>query len=194
MAEERDRKSAEAGLRSAEAQAEDQRKLLYQTELELATSRQLMLDLKAQLQVAKEATQLVKEASEAEKQASYQLAVEETQARLTEELAEACREFCIMTWDEALNAAGVPADSPLRRPERVYFHPHIRATDDDTLSDGPNDAKVSEAEAKEVDSLVPDTTTEVRGEEAEVRGEEPVAKDASTSQPAQQEDPPVSEA
>ena len=39
VAEERDRKSAQAGLKNAEVQAEDQRKLLYQTELELATSR-----------------------------------------------------------------------------------------------------------------------------------------------------------
>ena len=48
-AEQRDRKSAEAGLKSLETQAEDQCKLLYQTEIELATSRQLVLDLKAEL-------------------------------------------------------------------------------------------------------------------------------------------------
>ena len=45
-----------AGLKNAETQAEDQRKLLYQTEIELATSKQLALDLKAELQKAREAT------------------------------------------------------------------------------------------------------------------------------------------
>ena len=39
VAEERERKSAQAGLKNVEMQAEDQRNLLYQTEIELATSR-----------------------------------------------------------------------------------------------------------------------------------------------------------
>ena len=47
-----------------------------------------MLDLRAELQQAKEANQLAREVAEAEKQASYTLGVEETQARFTEELAE----------------------------------------------------------------------------------------------------------
>jgi len=54
-------------LKSLETQGEDQHKLLYQTEIELVTSRQLVLDLRAELQKAKEATQLAKEATEAEK-------------------------------------------------------------------------------------------------------------------------------
>ena len=47
-----------------------------------------MLDLRAELQQAKEATQLAKEVAKAEKQASYTLSVEETQARFTKELVE----------------------------------------------------------------------------------------------------------
>ena len=46
---ERDQNSALAGLKNAETQAEDQCKLLYQTKIELATSKQLALDLKAKL-------------------------------------------------------------------------------------------------------------------------------------------------
>ena len=65
--EEKERKSAQVGLKNAKAQVEDQRKLLYQTEIELAISRQLVMELKAKLQKAKEATQLTKEAIEAEK-------------------------------------------------------------------------------------------------------------------------------
>ena len=38
-AEERERKSVEAKLKNAQDQAEDQRKLLYQIEIELATQR-----------------------------------------------------------------------------------------------------------------------------------------------------------
>ena len=112
--EERERRSVEAGLKNAQTQVEDQYKLLYQTEIELATLRQLALDLRAKLQKAKEAAQLVNEAVEAKRQASYALGVEETQAKLTEELAEVCRDYCIVTWDEDLNVAGVPIDSVWR--------------------------------------------------------------------------------
>ena len=41
------------------------------TEINLATEKQVVLDLKAALQKAKEETQLVKEASDAEKRAAY---------------------------------------------------------------------------------------------------------------------------
>ena len=58
------------------------------TETNLAIERQSVLDLKAALQKAKEEAQLAKEATEAEKRAAYQLNVEETQVRLTEELLE----------------------------------------------------------------------------------------------------------
>ena len=67
--------------------------MLYQIEIELATLRQLALDLRAELQKAKVAAQLAKEAVEAKRQASYALGVEETQARLTEELVKVCRDY-----------------------------------------------------------------------------------------------------
>ena len=126
IVEERERKSTQVGLKTAEAQAEDQRKLLYQTKIELATSKQLVLDLKAKLQKVKESAQLAREVAETKKQASYILSVEETQARLTEELAEACRDYCNVTWDEALNIAKVLVDSALRQPGSIYYHPNIR--------------------------------------------------------------------
>ena len=43
------RKSAEAGLKTTERQAEDQRQKLYVTETNLATEKQAVLDLKAAL-------------------------------------------------------------------------------------------------------------------------------------------------
>ena len=54
IAKERERKSTKAGLKNAQTQAEDQRKLLYQIEIELATLRQLVMELKEDLQKAKE--------------------------------------------------------------------------------------------------------------------------------------------
>ena len=48
------------------------------TEIDLATRRQLVADLKVELQKAKEEAQLAKEAAEAEKKASYLFDVEET--------------------------------------------------------------------------------------------------------------------
>ena len=62
----------------------------------------------------------------AEKQAFYILSVEETQARLTKELAEACRDYCNVTRDKALNVLGVPVDSGLRQLRSIYSHPNIR--------------------------------------------------------------------
>ena len=84
---------------------------MYLTKIDLATQRQLVIDLKVELEKAKEAGQLAKEAAEAEKQASYLLSMEETQVRLAEELLEVCRDYYNVTWDKALSVAGVPVDS-----------------------------------------------------------------------------------
>ena len=55
-AEERARKSVEADQKNVQDQAEDQRKKLYLTEIELATQKQLVLGFKAELEKAKAAT------------------------------------------------------------------------------------------------------------------------------------------
>ena len=89
------------------------------------TEKQLVTELRKELQKAKEAIQLVKEATEAEKQATYTLGLEETQARLTEELSAVCRDYCDISWGKALDAAGVPVGSNLRRPESIYYDPEI---------------------------------------------------------------------
>ena len=53
-----------------------------------------MKELRKKLQKAREVAQLAKEAAKAEKQATYMLGVEETQARLIEELSVVCKEYC----------------------------------------------------------------------------------------------------
>jgi len=48
------------------------------------------------------------------------------QVRLAEELSEVCRDYCSVTWDKALNVAGVPTDSVWRLPENIFYPPEIR--------------------------------------------------------------------
>ena len=112
---ERERSSALAGLKNAEAQVKDQSKLLYTTEIDLATQKQLVLDLKAKQQkvknVAKEATWMAKETTKAVKRTSYERKVEDTEISLAEEVARVCWDYCTETWTEALNNAGVLANS-----------------------------------------------------------------------------------
>ena len=85
-----------------------------------------MKELREELQKAKEAAQLAKEAAAAKKQAVYTLGVEETQARLIEELTAVCRDYCNIFWRKALDAARVLVGSDLRRPESIYYDPEIR--------------------------------------------------------------------
>ena len=121
----RARNSAEAGLKTTEKQFKDIRKQLHYNEINLATKKQLVTELCEELRKAREAIQLVKEAAKAKKQAAYTLGVKETQARLTEEFSVVCRDYCDISWGKALDVAGVPVDSDLRRPESIYYNLEI---------------------------------------------------------------------
>ena len=109
------RQSVEAGLKTAETQAEDQRKQLYTTQINLATEKVAVLDLKAELQKAYEALKVAQEAAKAVETAAYKRGVLETEARLTAEVTVVCRDYCVETYYQALDRAGVPVDSDLRR-------------------------------------------------------------------------------
>ena len=87
------RNSAEASLKTIEKQFEDIHKQLHYIEINLATEKQLVTELREEFRKAREAAQLVKEAAEAEKQAAYMLGMEETQARLIEEFSVVCRDY-----------------------------------------------------------------------------------------------------
>ena len=65
----RARDSAEAGSKTTEKQFEDIRKQLHYTEINMATEKQLVTELREELRKAREAAQLLKEAVEVEKQA-----------------------------------------------------------------------------------------------------------------------------
>ena len=114
------------GLKTVETQAEDQHKLLYTTELNLATEKATVLSLKAELQKAKAETQAIKETAKATEIVAYERGMLETEQRLAKEVAEVCRDYYTITWNEALNSAGVSADSELRKAENVYFPEHLR--------------------------------------------------------------------
>ena len=86
----------------------------------------MVTELREKLCKAKEAAQLLKEATEAEKQATYDLGVQETQSRLTEEFSAMARDYCDITWGKALDIARVPVDSNLRWPESIYHDLDIR--------------------------------------------------------------------
>ena len=63
----RDKDSAEVGLKTTERHAEDLCKELHYCEINLATEKQMVTDLREELHKAREAAQLLKEAAEAEK-------------------------------------------------------------------------------------------------------------------------------
>ena len=71
----RARDNAEAGLKTTERKFEEVRKELHYSEINLATEKQMVTELREELRKAKEAVQLLKEATEAEKQAVYDLGV-----------------------------------------------------------------------------------------------------------------------
>ena len=121
----KEKASAEAGLKTTERQAEDLCKELYYCEINLAIEKQLVKDLREELHKAKEAAQLLKEAVETEKQAPYALGVQETQSRLTEEFSTVARDYCDITWGKGLDAAGIPTNFSLQRPESIYYDSDI---------------------------------------------------------------------
>ena len=104
----------------------------------------MVTEFREELRKAREAVQLLKEATEAEKQAAYDLGVQETQSRLTEEFSAVARDYCDITWGKALDVTGVPADSNLRRPESIYYDSDIRELPGSDSPPQEQPAKVSE--------------------------------------------------
>jgi len=66
---------------------------LHLSEINLATKKQMVSDLKAQLLQAKEVARLAREVAEAMVATSYERGVANTKVRLTEEVAAVCRDY-----------------------------------------------------------------------------------------------------
>ena len=140
----RARDSAEAGLKTTERQFEEVRKEQHYSEINLATEKQMVTELREELRKAREAAQLLKEATEAEKQAAYDLGVQETQSRLTEKFSAVAKDYCDITWGKALDVARVPVDPNLRRPENIYYDSDIHELSGSGSPPPEHPAKVSE--------------------------------------------------
>ena len=140
----RARDNAEASLKTTERQFEEVRKELHYSEINLATEKQMVTELREELRKAREAAQLLKEATEAKKQAAFALGVQETQSRLTEEFSAVVRDYCDITWGKALDVAGIPTDSSLRRPESIHYDPDIHELSGPSSSIPEQLAQVSE--------------------------------------------------
>ena len=124
------RDSTEAGLKTTTRQAKNMRQQLHLTEINLATKKQTVLDLKAQLKQAKEATRVAREAVKAAMAAFYECGVKDTKAGLIEKVAVICKDYCTESWGVAMDRAGVPTDSKLRRIENIFFPEDIREIPD----------------------------------------------------------------
>ena len=146
------RDSAEAGLKTTNKQAEDMRQQLHVTEINLATEKQMVSNLKAQLLQAKKVARLAREAAEAAMAAFYERGVADTEARLTEEVATVCRDYITMSGGVALDRAAVPANSDLRKIENIFFPEDIHKI--------PSSVPPKESLSTRVttpDSLIPET-------------------------------------
>ena len=62
------------------------------------------------------------------------LGMEETQAKLTEELSAVVRDYCDISWAKSLDAVGIPADFGLRRSKSIYYDPDIHELSDPSSS------------------------------------------------------------
>ena len=86
---------------------------------------------------------------------SYDLEVQETQSRLTEEFSAVARDYCDITWGKALDVPGVPTDSNLRRPKNIYYDSDIRELPGSGSPPPEHPAKVSEVPIKDQVPLIP---------------------------------------
>ena len=105
---------------------EEQRQKLHYIEIELATTKQQVVDLKVELIKAKEAAQVAQVVMDATGQKFNDLGVPETEARLTDKLDGVCRDYCLKVWTEALNVVGAPVDSGWSKAENVYYPKDLR--------------------------------------------------------------------
>ena len=143
--------SADAGLNKATKQADDLRIQLRQSEEKLATKKQVVSALWAELAKVKEEAHLAREAAEKAVAASYDRGVHDTEIRLTEEMAAVCRDYITMSWVIALDRVAVLADSDLWKAENIFFPEDIHEIPDEVAPEEPLPTK-----ALASDSSVPE--------------------------------------
>ena len=76
-------------------------------------------------ELTKELEQKAEEMNKVE-QAAYYLGQKETATHLKSQILVVCRDFCLWTWNKALNVVGVDPSFELRNPEKVFYPSTIR--------------------------------------------------------------------
>ena len=69
---------------------------------------------------------MAKKAAKIAEAVAYEHGLVETEAKLTAEVTVVCRDYCAETYYKALDRAGVPTDSDLRKADKVYYPEDIR--------------------------------------------------------------------
>ena len=49
---------------------------------------------------------------------------------MSEKIPEVCRDYCSISWAHTLDAVGIPADSELRLPGKIFYPQEIRENPD----------------------------------------------------------------
>ena len=62
---------------------------------------------------------MAQEVAKATETSAYERGVLETKARLTAEVTVVCREYYVETYNQALDRAGIPVNSDLRRADQM---------------------------------------------------------------------------
>ena len=143
---------------------------------------------------------MAQEAATATETSAYECGVLETEARLTAEVTMVCREYYAETYNQALDRAGIPADSDLRRVDQVYFLEDLR---ENTIAPPPpaalplpppeqslttqepsQGAKIPARAKKEKNGIVVASRIEEKAKEKEKeKGKEKVKNKADTNPP-----------
>ena len=91
------------------------------------------------------------------------------------------RDYCDITWGKALDVAGVPADSVLRRPESIFYDSNIRELPSSESPPPEYPAKVSEVPITlQVPPALREVPTDSRPDAGQGKGvETPQGKDKS---------------
>ena len=69
---------------------------------------------------------MAREAAKAVVKAFYKHGVQNMEAQLLEEVAVVCRDYYTESWGVAMDRAGVPIDSELRKADNIFFPKDIR--------------------------------------------------------------------
>ena len=117
---------------------------------------------KARMQAKEDKVKAEKERDDAE-QHGYDVGVAETKDALRAEVPAVCRTYCIQTWEEALNRAGIEASSKLRKPENIVFPPALQISRQEEVAP-PAPQPVKEAQSQHP----PSTGQQEQGREQEI--------------------------